>query len=114
MLYLSSSPEERSLCLTVLEIFYLIFRQSSPEDLVRSCQNKSNKQMRIADSDVLADLVEREMSKKKQEMRTLGTRHSRFGGTFEVHVLFINVCRREIGREESGSGLAGLGLAMLL
>ena len=73
----------------MLEILYLIFRQSSPGDLVGCCPNGGNKKLKVnnTESDLLANLVEKETRQKKQAIRSLGTRHSRFGGTYEVNTL---------------------------
>ncbi|RUS72464.1 hypothetical protein EGW08_019781, partial [Elysia chlorotica] len=82
ILYVASSDRERShLCMHVMEIVTLMFREQEPETLASAGVHRSLTE-KEKDQRELEQAREREKAQKKANILKFSGRHSRFGGTF--------------------------------
>ncbi|GFS11677.1 protein timeless-like [Elysia marginata] len=82
ILYVASSDRERShLCMHVMEIIALIFKEQEPETLASAGVHRSLTE-KEKDQRELEQAREREKAQKKANILKFSGRHSRFGGTF--------------------------------
>lgn len=78
ILYLSSSDAEQQWCLHVGEIIALLLREQSPGELATFNINERGSRH----DDELKHIRNQENKQKKMNVRSCGSRHTRFGGTF--------------------------------
>ncbi|XP_025082502.1 protein timeless homolog isoform X2 [Pomacea canaliculata] len=81
ILYIASSNDERQLCMHVLEIISLMFREQSPEILAHAGVQRSLTE-KEKDERELEVARAREKAQKKSNLLKFNTRHSNFGGTY--------------------------------
>ncbi|XP_041372172.1 protein timeless homolog [Gigantopelta aegis] len=83
LLYIASSDEERQLCMHMLEIISLMFREQTPEILASAGMQRSQNEKEKDEREL--ELVRlKEIKEKRMNMLKHNTRHSRFGGTYVV------------------------------
>lgn len=82
LLFLGSNPHESEWCMHVLEILFLLLREQSPQQLVRS--GRRPQEERNKDESEIEELLVKEKSKQNKSQQLRGSRHSRFGGSYEV------------------------------
>ncbi|ESP02893.1 hypothetical protein LOTGIDRAFT_230391 [Lottia gigantea] len=83
LLYIASADDERQLCMHILEIISLMFREQKPEVLA-SAGVKKSKSEKEAEERELEMIREQERAKRRAEFLKQSSRHSRFGGTYVV------------------------------
>ncbi|XP_071101341.1 protein timeless homolog [Haliotis cracherodii] len=83
ILYIASSENERQLCMHLLEIVSLMFREQTPDTLACAGMQRSMSE-KEKDERELEMIREKERAQKKANMLKHSTRHSRFGGTYVV------------------------------
>ncbi|XP_067687307.1 protein timeless homolog [Haliotis asinina] len=83
ILYIASSENERQLCMHLLEIVSLMFREQTPDTLACAGMQRSMSE-KEKDQRELELIREKEKAQKKANMFKNSTRHSRFGGTYVV------------------------------
>ncbi|KAL8620146.1 hypothetical protein ACOMHN_048090 [Nucella lapillus] len=81
LLYVASAQEERHLCMHVLEIVSLMFREHSPQVLAFAGVQRSMSE-KEKDERELEVARAKEKAQKKNAMLRFNTRHSKFGGTY--------------------------------
>ncbi|PIK58364.1 hypothetical protein BSL78_04681 [Apostichopus japonicus] len=83
ILYIASSEGEQHWCIHAAEIISRMLREQSPEFIARAGQATAigEKKKEMAELEALRI---KEMEKKKARQFKLSSRHSRFGGTFQV------------------------------
>lgn len=81
LLYLANSDEERQYCMHTLEIISLMFREQSAEMLAHVGIQRAVSE-KEKDVQQLEIIREQELTEKKDRIRKLSSRHSRFGGTY--------------------------------
>ncbi|XP_066299874.1 protein timeless homolog isoform X1 [Branchiostoma lanceolatum] len=81
--FIASSDSEQQWCMHVLEIVSLMCREQTSEQLARAGQGRSAGE-KAQDELELQAVRQRELADRQAKIRALGTRHSRFGGTFVV------------------------------
>ncbi|XP_078660707.1 protein timeless homolog isoform X2 [Branchiostoma floridae x Branchiostoma belcheri] len=81
--FIASSDSEQQWCMHVLEIVSLMCREQTSEQLARAGQARSSGE-KAQDELELQATRQRELADRQARIRALGTRHSRFGGTFVV------------------------------
>uniref|UniRef100_UPI00358E8A49 protein timeless homolog n=1 Tax=Myxine glutinosa TaxID=7769 RepID=UPI00358E8A49 len=84
--FLASSPTEQHWALHTLEIVSLMFREQSASVLVMSGKPRSEQEKAEAVAEILT-MHKREQMERQQRLQLIGSRHSRFGGTFRVQGL---------------------------
>ncbi|PVD36096.1 hypothetical protein C0Q70_03067 [Pomacea canaliculata] len=82
ILYIASSNDERQLCMHVLEIISLMFREQSPEILAHAGVQRSLTEKEKDERLELEVARAREKAQKKSNLLKFNTRHSNFGGTY--------------------------------
>ncbi|XP_046584148.1 LOW QUALITY PROTEIN: protein timeless homolog [Haliotis rubra] len=83
ILYIASSENERQLCMHLLEIVSLMFREQTPDTLACAGMQRSMSE-KEKDQRELELIREKEQAQKKAHMFKHSSRHSRFGGTYVV------------------------------
>ncbi|KAK6175117.1 hypothetical protein SNE40_013642 [Patella caerulea] len=83
LLYIASADDERQLCMHLLEIVSLMFREQKPEVLASAGVKKSQSEKEREERE-LESIREQERANKRAEFLKQSTRHSRFGGTYVV------------------------------
>ncbi|XP_050412859.1 protein timeless homolog [Patella vulgata] len=83
LLYIASADDERQLCMHLLEIISLMFREQKPEVLANAGVKKSQSEKEREERE-LESIREQERANKRAEFLKQSTRHSRFGGTYVV------------------------------
>ncbi|KAL7837581.1 hypothetical protein SRHO_G00272920 [Serrasalmus rhombeus] len=84
--FLASAQSEQQWSMHVLEVISLMFREQTPELLVRAGQVRSA-QEKQKDSNELEALRQKELAEKHSRTMQRGTRHSRFRGSYVVQGL---------------------------
>ncbi|ESN92145.1 hypothetical protein HELRODRAFT_89874 [Helobdella robusta] len=83
LLYIASSDDERALALHVLEITSLIFMEQTPDQLA-SCGTSRPADDKAKDTKELELMLDKERHSRRASILKCGSRHSRFGGTFQM------------------------------
>ncbi|XP_012938690.1 protein timeless homolog [Aplysia californica] len=84
ILYIASSDRERTmLCMHIMEIISLMFREQSPETLASAGVQRSTTEKQ-RDQKQLEQAREKERAQKKANILKFSARHSRFGGTYVI------------------------------
>ncbi|XP_023244200.1 protein timeless homolog isoform X1 [Centruroides sculpturatus] len=83
IIYLAVTDEHKQFCFHVLEIISLLLREQTPQQLASTGQERFTLEKQ-RDNQELLKLRKQEFLRKQASVKLQTSRHSRFGGTFEV------------------------------